>query len=140
MEEDTPIQAAFRTWREEQRDRELARAVRSLLREHYGKAPGWCTRAVREVVETDEELTAYLRSVAVEGDDAWEEEVERVRRQQMRRWRAARREGRKSQAAPGPSVMAILDLLPTWREWGRLLIDAGQAPQPQQYPDRGARR
>ncbi|WP_395452495.1 hypothetical protein ACHMW5_04195 [Azospirillum melinis] len=138
--EETDIQRAFREWREEQRDRELARAVRSLLREHYGKSAGWCTAAVREAIEADEELTAYLRSVAVEGDDAWEEEVERVRRQQMRRWRTARREGRKPQAAPGPSLMAILDLLPTWREWGRMLIDAGQAPQPPLHPNQGARR
>ncbi|CAO3455478.1 hypothetical protein [Azospirillum argentinense] len=130
MEEETDIQRAFREWREDQRDRELARAVRSLLRQHFGKEPGWCTAAVREVIETDEELTAYLRSVAVEGDDAWEQEVERVRRQQMRRWRAARREGRNHQAAPGPSLIAIMDLLPTWREWGRMLIDGANNLQP----------
>ncbi len=127
-EEITPIQRAFADWREEQRERELARAVRSLLHEHHGKAPGWCSRAVRDVIEMDPELTAYLRAVAVAGEDAWSDEVERVRKRQMGRYQAwRRRTGGKAPAASGLSILTIMDLLPNWRSWGRMLIEANKA-------------
>lgn len=120
---------AMEAWRQDQRDRRLAEAVRRLLRSNRAKAPGWCPQKVIDTIGEDRELTAYFRSVAVEGEDAWQEEVQRLRRHQARRRRwLERRTGYRIEGTAELSVIAITDLLPTWREWGRMLIDAGAAP------------
>lgn len=116
-------------WRRDQLDRRLALAIRSLLRTNRVKTPGRCTQRVIDAIVEDDELTAYFRSVAVAGEDAWTEEVQRVRRRQAYRRRVRDRvTGRKTEATTELSVMAVTDLLETWRGWGRMLIEAGQVP------------
>lgn len=116
-------------WRSAQRDRRFAEALRNLLRANWVKQPGWCRQSTVDSIEEDPEITAFFRCVAVEGADAWREEVARVRRRQARRrrWRE-RLTGQPIEATPELSVVAIQDLLPIWREWGRALLDAGAAP------------
>lgn len=116
-------------WRRDQRDRRLADALRRLLHSNRAKPTGWCRQSTVDTIEEDPELTAFFRSVAVAGPDAWQEEVARVRRRQTRRrrWRE-RLTGRAVEATSELSVVAIQDLLPIWREWGRALLDADAAP------------
>lgn len=124
------MELAFEAWRQEQRDRRLARAVRDLLRSNRLKEPGWCRRSTIDTIEEkDDELTAYFRSVAVAGRDAWADEVARIRRLQYQRRRRQERElGRRIEGSAELCTAAITELLPTWRAWGRMLIDAGAAP------------
>ena len=124
------MELAFEAWRQEQRDRRLARAVRDLLRSNRLKEPGWCRRKTIDTIEEeDDELTAYFRSVAVAGRDAWADEVARIRRLQHQRRRRQERElERRIEGSAELCTGAITELLPTWRAWGRMLIDAGVAP------------
>lgn len=109
----------FLDWREEWK---LAKAVRFVLRR--GRWPEHSCRPdhLRRIADAPS-LAAYLRSV--QEADAWDEEIARVRRCQMDRRRARQRHGDNSDAGGGElSATAIMDLLPTWREWGNLLVAA----------------
>ncbi|MBK3734243.1 hypothetical protein GAY29_14205 [Azospirillum brasilense] len=113
-----------------QRDRRLSWAVWDLLLSNHTKEPGWCRRKTIDTIEGDDELTAYFRSVAVAGRDAWADEVDRTRRLQYQRRRHQERGlGRRIEGSAELCAAAITELLPTWRAWGRMLIDAGAAPQ-----------
>lgn len=98
----------------------LAEAVRYLLRRG-----GWPARTCRpdhlRRIEADTPLAAYLR--AVQQADSWDEEIARVRHRQMER-RRQRRMNEESAEGAGLSISAVLDLIPTWRDWGRLLLTA----------------
>lgn len=123
------VGVAMERWRRDQQNRRFALAIRNLLRTNRVKSPGYCPQRVIDVIEDDDALTAYFRSVALAGEDAWTEEVQRVRRRQAYRRRMRDRvTDRKTEATTELSVVAIGDLLETWRGWGRMLIEAGQAP------------
>lgn len=66
----------------------------------------------RNLLLADKALGAYFASV-VEAD-GWNEERVRV--------------GTCQEAGDPMNVRAIAAMLPTWRHWGRMLMDAGQVP------------
>jgi hypothetical protein len=122
--------AAMDAWRRIQHDRRLAEAIRDLLRTNWRKPPGWLRQSTTDTIEEDAELTAFFRSVAVEGEEAWKEKITRIRRRQVRRrrWRE-RQTGKLTEASPEISVIAIIDLMPIWRRWGSALMDMGVVPE-----------
>ncbi|WP_200478057.1 hypothetical protein [Azospirillum brasilense] len=123
---ETEIANVVRTWLEWDRERRLARAVRSLLRENAGKPLGVCKPAEQDVLESDPPLAAFFASVAAAGEDAWREEVARVRtRQAARRKERIARTGEWHSGSARLSPVPIIDLLPVWRAWGRMLLNVG---------------
>ncbi len=123
----TDTAATVRDWLALRRDIDIARSVRRLFHESGIKPAGWCSRYHKAVIMADAELDAFLKSVAMAGPDGWREEIDRVR---LRQVKAARKRGGKPDGfgAPALSLAAIVGLLPTWRAWGRMLIDAGKVP------------
>ena len=123
----TDTAAAIQEWLARRRDTDIARSMRRLFHESGAKPSGWCSRRDKAVVMADAELAAFLKSVATAGPDGWREEIDRVR---LRQVKAARKRGGRPDGvgAPALSLAAIVDLLPTWRAWGRMLIDAGKVP------------
>ncbi|SOE01531.1 hypothetical protein SAMN05421508_11921 [Caenispirillum bisanense] len=103
-------------WVARQEEMAVAKAVRHLL------TAGASDRGVttpRHWRALDTELAAYLRHVDAVGQEAWSEELSRVRRRQA----AATERGDHwaGGGAPALSLVAIMDLMPTWRAWGRML-------------------
>jgi hypothetical protein len=101
----------------EKRERRLAGTISMLLIDEYRSPRGSNYQAARQVLAEDPELLAFFDSVAEAGDDAWYGEHQRVTR------RVA------AEAAHLPPEMRptwlrpfALELLPTWRRWGRELI------------------
>lgn len=120
-----------RNWRRWERERELAVAIRTLLRETYRKPSGHCDPATWRTLARDVELTAFLHSCAEAGPNAWAEEVDRARNR--RAVMAIEQGDIGPDAAPGSpelSLVAIGDLLPVWRAWGRMLLDAEASHAP----------
>ncbi len=120
-----------RNWRRWERERELASAARILLRETYRKPSGHCDPATWRILARDAELTAFLRSCAEAGPNAWIGEVNRVRTR--RAAMAIERGDIGPDAVPGSSelsLVAIGDLLPVWRAWGRMLLNAEASHAP----------
>lgn len=123
----TDTATAVRDWLARRRDIDIARSMRRLFHESGAKPSGWCSRHDKAVVMADAELAAFLKSVAAAGPDGWREEIDRVR---LRQVKATRKRGRRPYGvgASALSLAAIVGLLPTWRAWGRMLIDAGKVP------------
>ncbi|MBI2236110.1 MAG: hypothetical protein HYU60_04005 [Magnetospirillum sp.] len=115
----------FLDWQEEWK---LAKAVRYLLRRG-----GWPAHSCRpdhlHRIREDRALSAYFASVREA--DVWDEEISRVRRRQMECRRARKWGGDRSDAGGGElSATAVMDLLPTWRGWGALLLAAERHADP----------
>jgi len=83
-------------------DQALARAIMRLMSDAPARPRGTLFSADRDTLLADREVAAYFASVSASGDSAWEE-VRRVAR----------------------NVFAIRSLLPTWRQWGAVLLEAG---------------
>lgn len=98
----------------------MARSILRFLR--LGGDPGpLAARAVdRARLATDPALNAFWQSVAQCGQEAWTEERLRVRAVEEEALQSADPEGRMM----GLDVNAVRSLLPTYRAWGRMLLDA----------------
>lgn len=83
-------------------DRSLARIITILMCDAPGRPRGTLFPADRAWLLSDKLVAAYFASVAASGDTGWEETQ-----------RAAR------------DVYAAKALLPTWRQWGAILLEAG---------------
>jgi len=80
----------------------MARVVIALMREAPGKPRGTLRPPERGKLLADRPLAAFFSSVAAAGDDGWRE------------------------TNPiAADCYAIKALLPTWRQWGRVLLEAG---------------
>lgn len=120
----------FLDWREEWK---LAKAVRYVLR-RGGWPELFCRPDHLRQIEADSALAAYFASV--QEADAWDEEIARVRRRQMDHRRARQQHSDHGDAgASALSASAIMALLPTWREWGSLLL-AFEGAIPSLHSDR----
>jgi len=106
-------------------DRRLASAVASLLRGGGAKAVGTLHPAQKRRLLRDRELAAYWVSVARAGDAGWAEERTRVRQHQHRALRSSEPEKRLGAF----EREAIRRLVPQWRAWGRLLLEADAVPE-----------
>lgn len=72
---------------------------------------------VAERLAADKPLAAYFASVAAAGPDGWAEEMDRMR---------DRLTGLPPEQRGDPmNVNAIAAMLPTWRAWGQVVLDAG---------------
>jgi hypothetical protein len=83
-------------------DRALARAIVALMRDAPGRQRGTLFPADRDRILANPEVAAYFASVAASGDEAWNE----------------------TRRAAG-DVSSVKALLPTWRQWGAVLLEAG---------------
>lgn len=104
-------------------DDRLARAVRELFRDGFRSRRGMCRPHARRVIDSDPELSAFLASVERGGDDAWEEEYSRIRRRQRQQREELGLRDDGLGGTPSLSSTAIIALLPTWRAWGRMLLE-----------------
>lgn len=107
-------------------DYQLARIIVRLLR--AGGDPGLlrCRPGDRDRLADDPELEAFWQSVAQAGPDGWREERQRVR--------ATERQASETADPRTRSLMldvhAVKSLLPTYRAWGRMLLDADTTSKP----------
>jgi len=102
-------------------ERPLARVVSILAMEGARKPRGTLREPERARLLADKPLAAYWDSVGA-GEDGWAEEQIRIRDRQRLAMRApAGTEERMN----GVEMNAIKALLPIWRAWGQMLIDAG---------------
>lgn len=106
-------------------DYRLARIIVRLLRAGGDRGPLRCRPGDRDRLGDDPELEAFWQSVAHAGPDGWREERQRVM--------AAERQ---ASASDGPGtrllmldIHAVKSLLPIYRAWGRMLLDASETPQ-----------
>lgn len=112
------------------RDKALARAVSRIVGDQaLPGAPG--TRAAaaagiraRALLFSDLPLAAYWMSVARGGRDGWDEEGTRIRRTKARQTQNMAPELRRDVSDLG----AIRSLLPLYRSWGRVLLEADAVP------------
>jgi len=81
-------------------ERPLIHAIDRLLADSHCKPRGTLRPPHREVLLVDKPLAAYWLSVAGAGDEGWDEERTRIMRSDIR------------------------SLLPVWRRWGQVLLDA----------------
>lgn len=109
------VAAEIRAWLRLRRDLDTARAVRQML-----NTGGQCLAHRRKHIDADPALAAFFSSVA--DADAWREEIDRVRIRQARNARHRRPDP--LPGAPGLSLAVIVALLPTWRAWGQMVLDA----------------
>ena len=103
-------------------ERRLARSVRALMLDAWPLGAGECAAVDRRRIDGDPELAAFLAVVA--GANGWSEERLRVARARV--GPVPRRDP--GEMGPGPlTERNILRVLPLWRQWGRLLLEAGRA-------------
>lgn len=97
----------------------MALVVAALFRDTPGKPRGTLARPdQRARLAADKPLAAYFASVAAAGDDGWAEERARM----VDRLKDLPPE----QRGDPQNVYAIAELMPTWRAWGQVLVDAGK--------------
>jgi hypothetical protein len=97
----------------------LALVVAALFRDTPGKPRGTLARPdQRALLAADKPLAAYFASVDAAGADGWAEERMRL----VDRLKGLRPEER----GDPQNVYAIAELMPTWRAWGQVLVDAGR--------------
>lgn len=99
------------SWRVRYKDHpdfEITKAVRRLLMNAHNGRPENTGNAAKRLILNDPELAAFFESCFKSGDDAWREEINRVRN------------GGNPNNLP---FRPILESLNTWRSWGRMLID-----------------
>lgn len=102
-------------------DMKLAHVVGSLFRDTPHKPRGTLLHdATRGLLLSDPALAAYFAAVIQGGDEAWREERTTMGYRQ-------RRSPPQERGDP-MSVTAIAAMLPAWRHWGQILIDAGEVP------------
>jgi hypothetical protein len=119
------------------RGRALAHAVSRMVGDQaLPGAPG--TRAAaatviraRALVFSELPLAAYWMSVAQGGRDAWDEEKTRIRRAKARQTQDMAPELRRDVSDLG----AIRSLLPLYRSWGQVLLEADAMPDIRQMAD-----
>lgn len=100
-------------------ERRLARSVRALMLDDWPLVAGACAPVDRRRIDADPELAAFLSVVAKAG--GWSEERLRVARQRL----GPAPPQDPGEIGPGPlAVSNIVRILPTWRAWGRLVIEA----------------
>lgn len=103
-------------------ERRLARSVKYLMQDVWPHGAGECTSADQRLIDADPELAAFFATVALAG--AWSDESRRVARSSVSP--PARRYP--SEPGGGPlTVTNICNVMPLWRKWGRLLIEAEKA-------------
>jgi hypothetical protein len=112
------------------RGRALARAISRMVRDRAvpggpGTPVGAAT-AIREraLLFSNLPLAAYWMSVARGGQDAWDEEKVRIRRTKARQTQDMAPELRRDVSDLG----AIRSLLPLYRSWGQVLLEADTMP------------
>lgn len=101
----------------------MARIVASLFRDTRHKPQGTLMFEVdRAILAADRPLAAYFASVAEAGSEAWREE----------RFRIAERHNHLPPERRGDplNLGSIAPMLPIWRAWGQMLIDASLPPRP----------
>jgi len=99
-------------------DRSLARVVLKLMTEAPGRPRGTLHPADRAQLLANPEIAAYFASVSAAGDVGWQEERARIRERQRRD--TADQIGRDK----GPETSAVAALMPLWRQWGAVLLQA----------------
>lgn len=99
----------------------MARIVASLFRDTRFKPQGTLMFEVdRAILAADRPLAAYFSSVAEAGPEAWREERTRI---------AERNRPLPPEHRGDPlTVGSIAAMLPTWRAWGQVLLDASSPP------------
>jgi hypothetical protein len=99
-------------------DLQLALIVGSLFRDTPAKPQGTLLWPGKwDLLMADKPLAAYFSAVIDGGPDAWRQE---------RALLAKRLTGIPPDQRGDPmNVYAIKAMLPTWREWGRMIIEAG---------------
>lgn len=111
------------------REKALARAVSRMVEEQMlpgapGAGAGAAALRARALLFSDLPLAAYWMSVAQGGQDAWDEEKMRTRRTKARQTQGMAAELRRDVSDLG----AIRSLLPLYRSWGRVLLEADALP------------
>lgn len=119
-----------------QRERTLVRIVAAMLKSRV--LPGsqglnesaYAVRA-RALLLTDWPLAAFWLSVSRGGDSAWDEEISRVRRLHAADVRKLPPQERFGVNSDG----SVAALMPLYRQWGQLVLDANATPDIQQLAD-----
>lgn len=102
------------------RELKLARIIALMMEVAPGRPRGVIRHQKhRDMLLADTALAVYWASVVLGGEAAWDEERQRNRdyQRQSGDW--------KCRVSP---AYVIRDLLPTYRAWGRMLIEGGVAP------------
>ena len=102
-------------------DFQLARVIIRLLRAGGDAGPLRCHRVDLKRLEADPAVAAYWRSVAAAGSEGWREERQRLKA--VATEAAASADPVERQLALDTN--AILNLVPTYRAWGAMLLQAG---------------
>lgn len=100
----------------------LARSILSLMRDAAGKPRGTVREPDRRRILADPQVSAFWASVVDGGDNAWREEKERIVR------RGKEGAGNADRTAADWDSTTVRSLLPTYRAFGQMLIDAGVVP------------
>lgn len=106
-----------KTDRQAEFDRMMVAALGTLLNKCGSRSGKIKTRAWA-VLDQDPALSSFFRSVNEAGEDAWNEERMRIGRRFAQRTEGLPAEIRRDMSKDG----AVKSLLPTWRDWGNLLI------------------
>jgi len=108
------------------KDYGLARAIVRLLGRGGSERCAGLMAGERRRLNADPDVAAYWQSVEDAGDDGWREERERIRN--------VERLATKTNSEHGHLLMldvyAARSLMPTYRAWGRILIEAGLSNEP----------
>lgn len=115
--------AACRARRGADADYQLARIIARLLRTGGDPGPLRLSSGDRDRLAADPALDGFWRSVAEAGPDGWREERQRVRATERQAREVADPQARLLML----DVHAVKSLLPTYRAWGRMLLDASSA-------------
>lgn len=94
-------------------EHQMAKVVWRLLGTH-----GRLSAADRQRLEADVPLAAYWQSVTDAGEAGWREERDRLREVERQ---AAQKE--MPERLKMLNVYAVKSMLPTWRAWGRLIME-----------------
>lgn len=106
-------------------ERRMARLIMMLMTDGAGRPQGTLRPPERSRMLANRPLAAFWFSViSATGDDGFAEERRRIRDRQRQAMRAVEPEGR-MEAMEAMEAEAIKALMPTYRVWGKALIDAG---------------
>ncbi|KJS39389.1 MAG: hypothetical protein VR70_08100 [Rhodospirillaceae bacterium BRH_c57] len=109
-------------------DHRIAETVRHELREGGCRPGGHREARLRKILVGDADLAAFITSVQAGGEPARAEERDRVRQYRLERLKKYRSGGPKHRGDSLPT-WAVAELIPLWRDWGRLIRDAQLAGQ-----------
>lgn len=113
----------------EARQRGLVRIVAGMVKNQAlpgadGQRQGATAVRDRALLFSDHPLAAYWLSVSHGGEPAWDEELARLRRAKAAIVQELPSELRLGMSDTG----AVKGLMPLYRQWGAMLLDAGAAP------------